>query len=115
MRARGEGHVVASSSLAALQGIAMLAGYGMSKAALEIGRRALRDVLHGSGVRVSVIAPGFVATGMTAGRVVPLCCMPLERAVRRIVAAIERGRPVHRFPLWQHAAIRMLPLLPARA
>ena len=115
MCARGEGHLVAISSLAALHGIPIMAGYCMSKAALESGMRSLRHVLRGTGVRVSVIAPGFVATGMTAGRVVPMCCMPLERAVRRIVAAIERGRPVHRFPLWQHAAIRMLPLLPARA
>jgi short-subunit dehydrogenase len=115
MRARGEGHIVAISSLAALRGIPIMAGYCMSKAALESGMQSLRYALHGSGVRVSVIAPGFIATEMTAGRVVPVFCMPLERAVRRIVAAIERRQPVYRFPLWQHAAIRMLPLLTARA
>jgi NAD(P)-dependent dehydrogenase (short-subunit alcohol dehydrogenase family) len=114
MRARGDGHIVAISSVAALHGIPIMAGYCMSKAALEIGMRSLRYALQGSGVRVSVIAPGFIATGMTDGRVVPAYCMPLERAVRRIVAAIERGRRVYRFPLWQHAAIRMLPLLTAR-
>ena len=115
MRARGSGHIVAISSLAALHGIPIMAGYCMSKAALEIGMRSLRYALQGSGVRVSVIAPGFIATEMTAGRVVPVYCMPLERAVRRIVAAIERRQSVYRFPLWQHAAIRMLPLLTARA
>lgn len=115
MRARGEGHIVALSSLAALHGIPIMAGYCMSKAALESGMQALRHALRGSGVRVSVIAPGFVATEMTAGRVAPVFCMPLERAVRRIVAAIEHGRSVYRFPLWQHAVIRMLPLLTAPA
>ena len=115
MRARGAGHIVAISSLAALHSIPLMAGYCMSKAALENGMRSLRYTLQGSGVRVSVIAPGFIASEMTTGRVVPVFCMPLERAARRIVAAIERGRPVYRFPLWQHAAIRILPLLTARA
>lgn len=114
MRARGGGHIVAISSLAALHGVPIMAGYCMSKAALESGMQALRHALHGSGVRVSVIAPGFVATEMTAGRVAPVFCMPLDRAVQRIVAAIERRRPVCRFPLWQHAVIRMLPMLTVR-
>jgi short-subunit dehydrogenase len=113
MRARGDGHLVAISSLAALHSIPALAGYCLSKAALESGMQALRHALHGTGVRVSVIAPGFVATGMTAGRVDPVFCMPLERATRRIVAAIERRQPVCRFPLHQHVVMRMLPLLPA--
>ena len=115
MRARGDGHIVAISSMAALHGIPIMAGYCMSKAALECGMQALRHALHGSGIRVSVIAPGFIGTEMTAGRVAPLFCMPLDRAVQRITAAIERGRPVSRFPLWQHTVIRMLPLLPSRA
>jgi short-subunit dehydrogenase len=114
MRARGDGHLVAISSLAALHGIPALAGYCLSKAALESGMQALRHALHGTGVRVSVIAPGFVATEMTAGRVAPVFRMPLERAARRIVTAIERRQPVCRFPLYQHAVMRMLPLLPAR-
>jgi short-subunit dehydrogenase len=114
MRARGNGHIVAISSLAALHGVPIMAGYCMSKAALESGMQALRHALHGSGVQVSVIAPGFVATEMTAGRVAPVFCMPLDRAVQRIVAAIERRRPVCRFPLWQHAVIRMLPMLTVR-
>jgi short-subunit dehydrogenase len=115
MRARGDGHIVAISSLAALHAIPIMAGYCMSKAALESGMQSLRYALHGSGIRVSVIAPGFITTEMTAGRVVPVFCMPLERAVRRIVAAIERRQPVYRFPLWQHAVVRMLPLLTVRA
>jgi short-subunit dehydrogenase len=115
MRARGDGQIVAISSLAALHGIPILAGYCMSKAALESGMQSLRYALQGSGVRVSVIAPGFIASEMTTGRVAPVFCMPLERAARRIVAAIERRQSVYRFPLWQHAGIRMLPLLTARA
>ena len=115
MRARGDGHIVAISSLAALHGIPIMAGYCMSKAALESGMQSLRHALHNTGVQVSVIAPGFVATEMTVGRVAPVFCMPLERAVQRIVAAIERRWPVYRFPLWQHAVIRILPLLTARA
>ena len=115
MRARGDGHIVAISSLAALHSIPIMAGYCMSKAALENGMQSLRYALHGSGVWVSVIAPGFIATEMTVGRVIPMFCMPLEHAVRRIVAVIERRQLVYRFPLWQHAAIRLMPLLTARA
>ena len=115
MRSRGHGHIVAISSLAALHGIPLIAGYCMSKAALENGMQSLRHALQGSGVRVSVIAPGFIATGMTAGRVSPVFSMPLDRAVQRIIAAIDRRRRVYRFPLWQHVGIRILPLLTARA
>jgi short-subunit dehydrogenase len=115
MRARGYGHIVAISSLAALHGMPIMAGYCMSKAALENGMRSLRYALQGSGVCVSVIAPGFITTAMTAGRVSPVFSMPLDRAVQRITAAIDRRRRVYRFPLWQHVGIRILPLLTARA
>jgi NAD(P)-dependent dehydrogenase (short-subunit alcohol dehydrogenase family) len=83
MRARGDGQIVAISSLAALHGIPILAGYCMSKAALESGMQSLRYALQRSGVRVSVIAPGFIASEMTIGRVAPVFCMPIAAAVSK--------------------------------
>ncbi len=115
MRARGYGQVVALSSLAALYGVPRLAGYGASKAALEAGMQAMRLQLRSSGVAVTTIAPGFIATEMTADRVAPHWCMPLDRALSRILRAIERRRTIYRFPLWQCAALRGVRLLPEPA
>jgi NADP-dependent 3-hydroxy acid dehydrogenase YdfG len=64
MRRRGLGHVVTISSLAALQTVPGMALYGMSKAALHNMTGSLRLDLHGSGVRLTEIAPGRVRTGI---------------------------------------------------
>ena len=64
MRQRGRGHVVTISSLAALQTLPGMPLYGMTKAALHNMTGSLRLDLHGSGVRVTEIAPGRVRTGI---------------------------------------------------
>jgi NAD(P)-dependent dehydrogenase (short-subunit alcohol dehydrogenase family) len=112
MRKRGHGQIVALSSLAALHGVPALAGYSVSKAALDTGMQAMRLLLHGSGVDVTTVAPGFIATEMTAGRIAPGWCMPLDRAVQKIVRAIERRQAVYRFPFWPLLMLRGLGLLP---
>jgi NADP-dependent 3-hydroxy acid dehydrogenase YdfG len=63
MRARGSGHIVNLSSVAAAWPIAGMPVYAMTKAALRNLSQTLRLDLHGSGVRVSEIAPGRVETG----------------------------------------------------
>lgn len=58
---RGRGHLVNMSSVAAL-GAVPAALYGASKAALHMFSRNLRLELQGTGVRVTEICPGRVAT-----------------------------------------------------
>jgi NADP-dependent 3-hydroxy acid dehydrogenase YdfG len=58
MKARGLGHIVNLSSIAAGWPIPGMPVYAMTKAALRNLSQTLRLDLHGSGVRVSEIAPG---------------------------------------------------------
>ena len=83
MRARGAGHIVNIGSVAgrvATQGL-----YSASKFGLRGFSLALRRELLGSGVEVSLVAPGFVKSEMTAGARLP---MPGPEVVARAVAGV---------------------------
>jgi short-subunit dehydrogenase len=112
MRRRGHGHVVAISSLAATQSLPRMPAYCASKAALNSAMAGLHLLLRGSGVCVTTICPGFIATEMTDGRVPSNRCMPLDRAVTKIAGAIHRRRRICRFPVWQHLALFLLGFIP---
>jgi len=62
--------------------------YGASKAAVLQYGLALRTALRGSGVKLSVICPGFVTTPMTAREV---GWKPLEMSAERAAMIISRG------------------------
>ena len=64
--------------------------YGAAKAGLDAFARGLADALHGSGVRVLLVRPGFVTGRMTAGMTpAPLATTP-PRSARRWRAALRR-------------------------
>ncbi len=63
MKERGRGHIVNLGSMAGTWMFPGMPVYGMTKAALHNLSQSLRLDLHGSGVRVSEIAPGRVETG----------------------------------------------------
>lgn len=89
MRARGGGHIVNIGSVA---GRAATNGmYSASKFGLRGFSHGLRRELLGTGVQVSLIAPGFVKSEMTAQARLP---MPGPEVVARAVAGVlERPRP----------------------
>jgi uncharacterized protein len=64
MRERSTGHIVNVASLAGRRGISPIGGYSASKFALVGLTEALRVELAGSGVQVSLVMPGVVATPM---------------------------------------------------
>lgn len=83
MRARGRGHIVNIGSVA---GRAATNGmYSASKFGLRGFSLGLRRELRGSGVTVSLIAPGFVRSEMTASARLP---MPDPEIVARAVADV---------------------------
>lgn len=103
--ARGKGHVVIMSSLAARVGLPDAPLYSASKAAVRVYGHGLRRLLAPRGIRVTVVCPGFVATRMSAsvpGR--PPFLWSAERAAARIVAGLGRGKREISFP-WQLAAL----------
>jgi len=65
-RQRNRGLVVNVSSLAALHGVPYLGVYGASKAALSSYAQSLRAELHGTGVRVLSVYPGYTDTEIFA-------------------------------------------------
>ncbi len=105
MLARGRGHLVVISSLAAYRGLPKSAAYCASKAAVSALFESLRLDLEPSGIDVSIIHPGFIKTPLTAGRQAQLpFLMELDDAVEKIVSAIERRKKTYSFP-WQLATV----------
>lgn len=60
----GWGRIINMSSLAGVQGLAMLAPYSAAKAGIVGFTRALAQELRGTGVTVNAVAPGVVETDM---------------------------------------------------
>jgi short-subunit dehydrogenase len=98
MIARGNGHVVSLSSVGGKRGAPYDAVYCGTKAGLIQWSNALRLELKGTGVRVSVICPGYVTqVGMFAkfGIEPPTIlgsCTP-EQVARGLVQVIAGNRP----------------------
>jgi decaprenylphospho-beta-D-erythro-pentofuranosid-2-ulose 2-reductase len=90
MRRRGSGTIVVLSSIAAVRPRKFNSVYGATKAALDAFARGYADSLHGTGVRVLLVRPGFVAGRMTAGmKAAPLATTP-EQVGAAVAAALRR-------------------------
>jgi len=101
MRSRGSGTLVGIASVAGFRGLPGSGAYSASKAAAINWLEALRVELHGSGVRVVTVCPGYIDTPMTAvNRFHMPFLLSAEDAARRIARAIERGSALAVLP-WQ--------------
>jgi short-subunit dehydrogenase len=99
MLARRTGHLVAVASLAAYKGLPGSAAYCASKAAVKSYCESLRIELHGRGVAVTCVCPGFIATPMTATNPAPMpFLMTADAAAGRILRALTRRPGVYDFP-----------------
>lgn len=90
------GTIAVITSVAAERGRPSNYVYGSAKAAVSTFCEGLRARLHRSGVHLSEIRPGFVATPMTRGLAVPYA-IPMADPVavaKRIVDGIERRADV---------------------
>ncbi len=113
MRGRGRGTLAAIASVAGVRGLPGAGAYCASKAALISYCESLRVELHGSGVRVVTIAPGFIDTPMTAANPYPMpFLMDVEPFARRAARAILRGTSYRVIPwpmAWLARLLRVLP------
>lgn len=113
MMLRGSGQIALMSSMASFSGWPGAPAYSASKAAVRIYGEALRGTVASSGVGVSVVCPGFVASRMTA---VNNYKMPFFMSATTAASIIARGLSRNQariaFP-WQtrmvSACISMLP------
>ena len=108
MREARRGTLVGVASLAGFRGIPGSAAYSASKAAAIALLESLRVDLRGSGVSVVTIAPGYVATPMTARNPykMPFLMAP-DRAAASIARAIARRKRFHVLP-WPMAIVGRL-------
>lgn len=99
MLERKSGHLVVTSSLAAYRGLPGAGGYSAAKAALTNMMESFRIDLRGTGVDVTVIAPGFVRTKPKKKKKKnrPFI-LGLEQATERMQRAIEARKPYYAFP-----------------
>jgi short-subunit dehydrogenase len=113
MLARGDGHLVAVSSLAAFKGLPGESAYCASKAAVNAYMEGLRIALRAKGVAVATICPGFVDTSITPMDSATPFLMSAEAAARKIGRAIDdRKSGVVAFPKRMAALTALIARLP---
>lgn len=108
MKAAGRGTLVGIASVAGVRGLPGSGAYSGSKAAVSAYLESLRVELHGSGVSVVTISPGFIDTEMTRGNPYRMpFLMPAEQFARRAVDAILARRRRIVIP-WQMGCVAIL-------
>lgn len=95
MRAAGVGRLVVFSSVAGVRVRRANYVYGSAKAGLDGFCSGLADALHGSGVRLLVVRPGFVIGRMTEGMTpAPFSSTPAQVAIATVRSLSKGGRTV---------------------
>ena len=113
MRQRGSGSLVGIASVAGVRGLPGHGAYSGSKAAVIAYCESLRGDMRGSGVQVTTLLPGYIATPMTAGDRFSLpFLLSAQEFARRAHQAIARGDRSRVIP-WQMGLVaglmRVLP------
>lgn len=108
MRAAARGTLAGIASVAGFRGLAGNGAYSGSKAAARIWMESLRTELHGSGVSVVCICPGYIDTPMTrVNRFRMPFLISADDSARRIARAIAARRRVAVIP-WQMALVSVV-------
>jgi decaprenylphospho-beta-D-erythro-pentofuranosid-2-ulose 2-reductase len=104
MRGQRHGTIVILSSIAAVRPRKANFVYGAAKAGLDAFGRGLADALHGTGVSVVLVRPGFVTGRMTAGMpAAPMSSTP-EQVGAAVAAALGRGAAT----VWVPGSLRIM-------
>jgi short-subunit dehydrogenase len=113
MVARGRGHVVLTGSLAGFRGLPGAIGYGASKAGLMSLAESMAADLHGTGVEVQLVNPGFVRTRLTDKNdfAMPAIMEP-QAAAKAILAHMRSRRFRLSFPFGFSLVFRLSRLIP---
>ncbi|BBY16198.1 putative oxidoreductase [Mycolicibacterium litorale] len=112
MREAGSGSLVVFSSVAGARVRRANYVYGSAKAGLDGFASGLADALHGSGVHLLLVRPGFVIGRMTEGMdPAPMSSTPAQVA-EATVRALAKGRREVWIPRMLGAAVVVMRLLP---
>jgi short-subunit dehydrogenase len=114
MRREGRGTLAGIASVAGFRGLPGAGAYSASKAAAIRYLESLRVELRGSGVMVSTVCPGYIATPMTAKNPYPMpFIITAPDFARRFARAMAAGKRFAVIP-WPMAIVgvllRLLPI-----
>ncbi len=113
MKARGHGHVVGISSLAADLSQPAAPVYGATKAAFSFFLDSIAPDLQAAGIATTIVHPGFVKSEMTAKNKFPMPFLVETDAAARLIAdAIDSKRAWLRFPWPLSTTMGIASLLP---
>jgi len=104
MRDAGRGALVVFSSVAGVRVRRANYVYGSAKAGLDGFASGLSDALHGSGVHLLIVRPGFVIGRMTEG----MDPAPLSSTPAQVAEATARALATGRSTVWVPWALRPL-------
>ena len=108
MRARASGTLVGIASVAGFRGLPGGAAYSASKSAAITYLESLRVELHGSGVSVVTICPGYIRTPMTAANRYRMpFLIDADDAARRMARVIAARRRLAVVP-WRMALVSIV-------
>jgi decaprenylphospho-beta-D-erythro-pentofuranosid-2-ulose 2-reductase len=104
LKKQGHGSLVILSSVAGERARKANFIYGSTKAGLDAFAQGLGDSLHGTGVHVMVVRPGFVESKMTAGMAkAPMSTTP-DAVADAIIAGVRKGSEM----VWVPAQLRFV-------
>lgn len=113
MVVRKKGHIAMVSSLAAFYPLPSSPGYSAAKSAISVYGRALGGHLAGSGVKISVIYPGYVETAMSKRlKGQKPFCISAEAAAQIIAERLAAGATRIVFPKILALGMLLLHFLP---
>ncbi|PND56952.1 oxidoreductase [Mycobacterium sp. ENV421] len=104
MRTAGRGAIVVFSSIAGVRARRANYVYGSAKAGLDAFASGLSDALHGSGVQLLLVRPGFVIGRMTEG----MDPAPLSTTPAKVADATARALRGGRREVWVPTPLRLL-------
>jgi short-subunit dehydrogenase len=107
MRSAGRGAIVVFSSVAGARPRRANYVYGSAKSGLDAFSRGLADALHGSGVQLLLVRPGFVIGRMTEG----MSPAPLSSTAPQVADAAARALAKGRNQIWVPRSLGVLVLV----
>lgn len=115
MRAARQGSLAGVASVAGFRGLPGSGAYSASKAAAISYLESLRVELRGSGIAVTTLCPGYIATPMTARNPYRMpFMMSADQAAKKMISAIDARRRFVVMP-WQMAVVgKIMRVLPTR-
>jgi short-subunit dehydrogenase len=115
MKVQKSGQLAALGSISGITGMPGMACYGASKAAVMSLCESLEVDLHHYGIKVTTLAPGFVATPLTSinNHKMPFL-MSQEEAANKIYTALKRKKGLYVFPFQMKVLSTLLYHLPRK-